>query len=477
MQTFYWYDLETWGLDPRFYPPAQFAGIRTDMELNVIGEPLVLFNKPSPDMLPQPQAVLTTGITPQQALEKGLSETEFIAQIYAQLAMPNTISVGFNSIRFDDEMLRYTFYRNLYDPYEREYANGNGRWDIIDLARAIRVLKPEGLQWPVVEGENSNRLEELTKANGISHDNAHDALADVKATIDLARLLKQKQPELYAHAFKLSNKQIVQQMLELALREQQPLLHTTGKFRNENLNTSLILILGQHPQQRNKYITYDLRFDHSSYMNLNDVELQTCLFGTAEERGKTERLAVKEIHIGKSPFIASSDWLDEECAKRINLDSSVVEKNRQALVASPDFIRRIIKLFTDRSIEPHPDVDAQLYGGDFPSDQEKTELARVRALPIKDWESINLTNPKYLRLLRRYRARNFFDDLPPEEQSAWQKFCQQKLTQDQADWMTFPELERQLTELLTDSLLPDDKKYLLEEIRLYAESIYLKQEY
>jgi len=142
-KSFYWHDYETFGTDPRSDRPVQFAGIRTDLDLNIVGEPLMVYSKPARDFLPQPEACMVTGISPQIALERGVTEVEFIQQIRDEMMVPNSCSVGYNSIRFDDEATRNTLYRNLYDPYEREYKNGNSRWDIIDLVRTARALRPD----------------------------------------------------------------------------------------------------------------------------------------------------------------------------------------------------------------------------------------------------------------------------------------------------------------------------------------------
>lgn len=180
MHTFYWHDYETWGSNPRVDRPAQFAGIRTDLDLNIIGEPLVLYCKPPPDLLPDPEACLITGITPQQALSSGVLEYQFIAAIHNELSRPNTCCVGYNNIRFDDEITRHLLYRNFYDPYEREWKNGNTRWDIIELVRACYALYPEGINWPLnEEGKISFKLEDIALANGLAPYKSHDALSDV----------------------------------------------------------------------------------------------------------------------------------------------------------------------------------------------------------------------------------------------------------------------------------------------------------
>ena len=192
MQTYYWHDYETFGIDPQRDRPVQFAGLRTDENFNIIDEPLVIFCKPTSDYLPNPDACLITGISPQLAYQKGVCEAEFIAQINKQMAQPHTCTLGYNTLRFDDEVTRHCLYRNFYDPYAREWQNGNSRWDMIDVVRAARALRPEGIHWPVDEQGIANiRLDQLTIANNIAHEAAHDALSDVYATINVAKLIKQ----------------------------------------------------------------------------------------------------------------------------------------------------------------------------------------------------------------------------------------------------------------------------------------------
>ena len=197
--TFLWHDYETFGANPRLDRPSQFGAIRTDENFNQIGEAEMFYCSPADDFLPHPMAVLITGITPQEARTNGLAETDFAGAINDLMSRPNTCVVGYNSLRFDDEVTRHMFYRNFIDPYAREWQNGNSRWDLIDVVRAIYALRPEGINWPSKEdGTPSFKLEDLTAANGIAHgEAAHDALADVRATLELAKLLKKAQPRLF----------------------------------------------------------------------------------------------------------------------------------------------------------------------------------------------------------------------------------------------------------------------------------------
>ena len=231
--TFLWHDYETFGANTRRDRPAQFAAIRTDAALNEIGDPLMLYCQPANDYLPDPQSCLITGITPQLCLEKGVPEHDFANRIEAEFAQPGTIGVGYNTIRFDDEITRFMFWRNLIDPYAREWQNQCGRWDLLDVVRMTYALRPDGIAWPKKEdGTPSFKLEHLSKANGLLHEAAHDALSDVRATIALARLIRQHNPKLFDFALSLHKKDRVAAELRLPATAltARPFLHVSGMF-------------------------------------------------------------------------------------------------------------------------------------------------------------------------------------------------------------------------------------------------------
>jgi len=235
--SFYWHDYETWGADPARDRAAQFAGLRTDLDFNPIGEPLVIYAQPADDMLPQPGACMVTGISPQQALEQGAPEADFFRFIHAEMMQPGTCSLGYNTLHFDDEVTRYGLYRNFFDPYEREWKNGNSRWDLIDVVRLTHALRPEGIEWPEKEpGVTSFRLEKLTEANDIAHLGAHDALADVHATIALARLIRERQPRLFDYVFNHRDKQTLAGMWD-------PRVPSSNSPYSESYYNSLAVVL------------------------------------------------------------------------------------------------------------------------------------------------------------------------------------------------------------------------------------------
>lgn len=285
-QTFLWHDYETFGAVPRRDRPSQFAAIRTDAALNEIGEPLMIYCKPAPDYLPSPEATLITGITPQLCLERGLPEHEFAAQIERAFSQPGTIGVGYNTIRFDDEVTRFLFWRNLIDPYAREWQNECGRWDLLDVVRLTYALRPDGIQWPKKEdGSQSFKLEDLAKANGLLHESAHDALSDVRATIALARLIRNAQPKLFDFAFALHRKDRVASELGLpAVRETaKPFLHVSGMFPAERGCLAVMWPLASHPTNKNELLAWDLAHDPSELRDLDADTVRLRMFTRAAE--------------------------------------------------------------------------------------------------------------------------------------------------------------------------------------------------
>ena len=362
----YWHDYETFGVDSRRDRPAQFAGLRTDEDLNEIDEPLVIYCKPSRDILPHPEACLLTGITPQVAKEQGVIEPEFIARIHSELARPGTCGVGYNTLRFDDEVTRHTLYRNFYDPYAREWQDGNSRWDLIDLVRMTYALRPEGIQWPRHDNGNpSFRLEDLSAANGIGHESAHDALSDVRATISLARLLRDQQPKLYNCLFQHRNKH--KAMAQLDMSEHTPALHTSRMYPSETGCTTLVMPLVRDTTNNNAVLVYDLRHNPEPFMALDVDSLHERLFSRTEDLPENvERLPVKSVKINKCPALAPQTTLDKASARRIAIDVDACSRHWQQLRVNEGFMQRIAQAYIKREFSPAGDVDIALYEGFLP---------------------------------------------------------------------------------------------------------------
>ncbi|MDF1480858.1 exodeoxyribonuclease I [Extensimonas sp. H3M7-6] len=422
--SFLWHDYETFGADPRRDRPAQFAALRTDAELNEIGAPLMWYCQPTNDYLPDPQACLITGITPQQCQERGLREYQFAARIEGELAQPGTIGVGYNSIRFDDEVTRFLFWRNLIDPYAREWQNQCGRWDLLDVVRMAYALRPEGIVWPRNgEGQASFRLEHLTQANGLAHEAAHDALSDVRATIALARLVRAHQPRLFDFCLGLHKKERVLAELGLPLSPAtaRPFLHVSGMFPAERGCLAVMWPLASHPVNKNELIAWDLAHDPRELAELNAEAIRTRLFTRADALPEgVARLPIKTVHLNKSPMVVGNlKTLRPELAERWGMDLAQALAHAQHARALPDMSAIWPEVFA-RPAEPAPDVEQDLYGG-FVGTADRRRLEQLRHMDGAQLAAAHprFDDPRLPELVWRYRARNFPETLTPAELQRW----------------------------------------------------------
>lgn len=449
-ETFFWHDYETFGIDPQRDRACQFAGIRTDLEFNIIGEPLMLYCKPADDYLPHPEACLITGITPQLAAEKGVCEAEFTRIIHEQLSQPGTCALGYNSIRFDDEVSRNLLYRNFYDPYAREWQNGNSRWDLIDIARATHALRPDGIEWPLNEdGVVSFRLEELTKANGISHQDAHDALSDVYATIAIAKLIKQRQPKLFNYLFEHKHKNAVLKQLQLGSFT--PLVHISGRIAARNNNLAIMLPLAQHPTKSNEVIVYDLAVDPSPLLSLSATEIQQRLFVASDALPEgVARIPLKTIHINKCPVLAPLSVIKPDDAERLQLDISLCRQHLQHIQSAAGLNAKLAEVFTRDYAETISDPDLMIYSGGFFSHKDKAAMTRIRQTTPDALGDFNahFDDSRLEEMLFRYRGRNYPETFNAEENAIWQQYCRKKLIDAESEsGLTLTKFSHRIAEL------------------------------
>lgn len=425
--TFLWHDYETFGAVPRRDRPAQFAAIRTDAELNEIGEPIMLYCQPAPDFLPDPQACLITGITPQHCLQHGVPEHEFAATVCAAFSEPGTVGVGYNTIRFDDEVTRFLFWRNLIDPYAREWQNGCGRWDLLDVVRMTYALRPDGIVWPRREdGKPSFRLEDLAKANGLLHEAAHDALSDVRATIALARLIRGKQPKLFDFCLELRRKDKVASEMGLHLErtERQPFLHVSGMFPAERGCLAVVWPIASHPTNKNEVLVWDCRHDPSELFELDVETIRQRMFTRSADLPEgVSRLPIKSVHLNKSPMLVGNlKTLNPAMAAQWDLDLERSLAHARIAAAGPDMAAVWAEVYQKDAAALAPDVDEDLYGGFVSSgDRRRLESLRTESPARLAGSRPSFEDPRLEELFFRYRARNFPDTLNAEEVQTWEE--------------------------------------------------------
>ena len=466
-RSFYWHDYETWGAQPAVDRPAQFAGLRTDLDFNPIGEPLVVYARPADDVLPQPEACLITGITPQLAREKGALEADFFRFIHDELARPGTCALGYNTLRFDDEVTRYGLYRNFYDPYAREWQNGNSRWDMIDVVRLTRALRPEGIEWPEREpGVSSFRLEDLTAANDIEHSGAHDALADVRATIAIARLIRDRQPKLFDFAFNNRDKQ--QLARQLNVRSANPVLHVSARYPARLGCIASVVPLAMHPVNRNGVVVYDLRADPTPLLTLSAEEIRTRMYtATADLPEGAERIPLKVVHINRAPVDVPMGTLSDEARERWQLDTDTEQRHLEVLRAATGLDAKLREVFAQAEpFPPQTDPDRDLYGS-FLSDADRRRCDQVRHTPPEALAGANFgfDAAKLDELLFRYRARNWPDTLDHAERLRWEAFRRARLTEPGAGGsIVLDDYRRQLSRMVVDRSLTTAQREVVDAL-------------
>ncbi len=429
--TFFWHDYETFGIDPQRDRPAQFAGLRTDSNLQIIGEPVNVLCKPAPDVLPHPDACLITGITPQQTEREGLIEPEFATIVQTELGKPGTCGVGWNSLRFDDAFTRNLLYRNFHDPYAREWRNGNSRWDLIDLARMTYALRPTGMTWPLRDdGAPSFKLEHLANANGASPRHAHDALSDVESLLAIARKLRAAQPRLWDWYYRLRRKNEVFGLLDIA--HMKPLVHVSQRYPAHRGCLAIIVPLAAHPSQANAVIVADLGLDPTSWMHRSPEELAERLYTPrADLPEDIERAPLKLIRANASPALAPLSVLKGVDLKRIELDLQKNLDHLEPLRQCDGLAERLRTLYANDTQQAPTDPELALYDA-MPNDADLTVMSRVRAsAPAQLGELARaFRDPRYTELLFRYRARYWPATLEAAEQDRWRQFRQDRLTRE-----------------------------------------------
>lgn len=471
-ETFFWYDYETFGIEPRSDRPAQFAGIRTNLELEEIDEPVNIYCKPASDAIPSPMSCLITAITPQYCQENGVLEYEFASIISRELSAPNTIGVGFNNIKFDDEFNRFLFWRNLFDSYAHTWRDGCRRWDLTKAVQALYSLKPHAIIWPQDETKIvSTKLENLCTANNIRHESAHDALSDVRATIGLARLIKKVEPKFFDYCLKLRNKDFVLSQFSsinkkkpelLPIDKRSPILHVSQMLGAARGFLATVYPLLVHPTNENEIIVWDLQSDPRVLADLSADEIKTRIFTRNEDLpNDLKRLPIKTIAINQSPFVISDRRvLTNERASQLDIDLDKIENHVEHARKLQLDISLWQKVYS-RTYDP-VDVDESLYQG-FILDTDRAQLERARKLNGSDLSKNkwSFTDSRLNELVFRYRARNFPDHLNSEELAKWKGICFEKIDK------KMPVFNKELEELRSKA--SNSETNILDQVQLWAQ--------
>lgn len=472
--SFLFYDLETFGKDPRTTRIAQFAAIRTDHELNEIEPPISIHVQPADDLLPSPGATLVTGITPQQALSDGMNEAAAFALIHDEMARPETCSLGYNSLRFDDEFIRHGLFRNFHDPYEREWRGGNTRWDLLDVLRLAHALRPEGLVWPRNEkGDPSFKLEHLAEENGVREGDAHEALSDVRALIGLARKLRLAQPRLWEYALRLRDKRHAASLVDVTAMT--PLLHVSQRYPASRLCAAPVLPLARHPRIDTRIIVFDLTQDPRDLLGREAEDIATTLYQRADQLAEGQsRVALKELHLNRCPALMAWQHLRQPDFDRLGLDpDEIALRVRELQSHGPALAEKVRRVFASEPVRPRADPDAALYDG-FLAEGDKRLFQEVRTTPPETLgqRDFPFRDGRLPELLFRYRARNWPHSLSPPERQRWDDYRRRRLRGAEGlSEYTFDSFRHELADLRTNGDLDAHRLSLLAQVEDWADQL------
>jgi exodeoxyribonuclease-1 len=472
---FLFYDLETFGADPRRTRIAQFAAIRTDAALNEVEEPVSFFIKPADDLLPSPVATLITGITPQQALREGVDEAEAFARISEAMSRPQTCTLGWNTLRFDDEFIRHGLFRNFFDAYEREWRGGNSRWDLLDVARLFHALRPEGIAWPQHDdGKGTSfKLEHLAAANNVRIGDAHEALSDVRATLGMARLMRTAQPRLWEYATQLRDKHFAARLLDISTM--QPLLHVSQRYPASRRCAAPVLPLARHPRYDNRVIVFDLEGDIDALLALDAQDIADRLYTPAADLPEgVARVPLKEVHLNRCPALVAWNHLRHEDFARLAIDRNAMEAAAEQLRPHAAMLaEKVRQVFAAAAEYARPDVDASLYDG-FIGDGDKRKFSEVRSTPPQHLgnREFGFRDARLPELLFRYRARNWPQTLDIGEHARWDEYRRLRLLTDSGlSEATLPQYFQQIAALRAAHVGDGDKHALLDQLEIWGREL------
>ena len=477
MKTFFFYDLETSGFSPQNDRIMQFAGQRTDENLNKIGEPVNILVRLNDDVLPSPSALMVTKISPQKTVEEGYTEAEFSKILVEEYFTPDTVIIGYNNVRFDDAHIQHLLWRNFYPPYDWQWKEGRSRWDLLDVARMIRALRPEGINWPFVVNEETgekfaaNKLELLTKENGISHENAHDAMSDVDGLIDVARLLKEKQPQIFDYLFKMRSKNEVQKLVNL--ENPKPFIYTSGRFKVEFEKTTVAFPIA--PAKNQNVIVWDLRFSPEKFIDWSEDQILENITADFETRSSDdfEPIAAKILQYNKCPAVAPMGVLTEKNQQRLKIDLVEIQKNLDILRKNPHFaenlrsaFERRSEVFQYKSRPEKPAPEARLFEG-FVSKSDDIKIEAVRNSTDRELADFHpdFADERLTDLLLHYKARSFPKSLSSQEKELWEEYRVKNLQK------MMPNFMKEFQEIANNQNLNSQEEYILEEIKLWLENI------
>lgn len=430
---FIWHDYETSGINKALDRPVQFAAIKTDNYLKPTGEQWDFYCKLTNDIIPKASAMVLTRINPFYLEKEGLEEYEFAKKIFDIMIEPNTCSLGYNTIKFDDEVTRNLFYRNFFEIYDRENKNGNSRWDLIDLTRAFYAISPDGLKWPKKDdGTPDFKLENLAKENDLIQEQAHNALSDVRATLNLAQILRKNNKDLFDYIYLMKSKENIIQLMDDNLK-QYKLLGWVSSF--VKANQGCLTFIQPFLKVKNfgeQYWCVDFTSSEEAFNELIQNP-KKCLLNKFKKQDDEISLggALCQIRPNKSPIIIHPSKLKKVDWGRLGISGDEIKQRYakiQSFLKNEEWLKEINEaIYELPKIEPYIDVEQKIYQGNFLSydDKRRCSLIRGKKEPIdKMWPKFS--DERMSELLFRYKNRHSIETTE-KEKADWKEWVKKKL--------------------------------------------------
>lgn len=458
-QTLLFYDVETTGLNKCFDQVLQFAAIRTDLDLNEISRHEIQIKR-NHDIVPSPHAIITHHIG-MSNMQTGTLEVEAIQEIHHLLNQAGTISLGYNTLGFDDELLRFSFYRNLLTPYTHQYANQCGRMDIYPLTVLYYLFNHGALNWPSINGTISLKLEHIAHANNLMTGPAHNALIDVEATLALAKRLKINE-KMWEYACGYFHKQTdiergdrLPICLETEDRLFRDALIVSAKFSARNNFIAPVISLGQHKHYKNQ--TLWLRLDTEELSKTNNNNIAETTYAIRKKMGEQVIVLPPEERYCQH---MSSDRLKMALGNKKRL-----LENKKLLCAIADYYQHYKYPFI-----PHVDIDADLYNQPFSTPYEDKQYRDFHAAKLTEKALFARKISKELRKKQALRilGRHYPSLLSEQEQASFTDYCESSAIDFRGNnKLTWIEARKQALQLQQETTLSDQQRKLLDEFLCY----------
>jgi exodeoxyribonuclease I len=451
--SFVFYDTETTGTNTYFDQILQFGAIHTDDELNELDR-FECRCRLDGHVVPSAGAFRVTGMTIGKVTAADLpTHYEMVCQLKEQLEKwcPTTF-VGWNTLSYDEHLLRQAFYKCLHPPYLTN-TNGNQRSDMLKLAQCAEAFSKDVLTVPLNEkGKPTFKLDQLAPANGFHHLNAHDAMADVEATIFICRLIKHRAPEAW------------QQMLHCAAKARvEEVIHGSAVFMLREYYGSVreyaLTRLGEEPNGFAP-LAYDLSIDSHQLHVMSDTELSSRL--------KRSPRPIRRIRTNAAPFVTPA--VSGQSIAGLSYDT--LTARRIDLLGHPGLIDRLVQLSAREPVAGSEHVEERIYDG-FPSRADAALMVRFHELPWCDRFPIveQFADDRYRAIGRRLIYGHCPESLPLEVREEQERLVAARLLghgHDSPPWSTLDVVDGE-ADLMTQDAHPELLEMLAEFRAFVAE--------